>query len=136
MLYSISLILLVGMAASFLCRRLRLPGLLGMILTGIILGPHVLNQIDASILEISADLRKIALIIILTRAGLTLNIRDTVKVMILLSISFLLVTAEYRMATAITFSALIAVMFIGVSLQKYRGEAAEISCLPLPSLQL
>lgn len=80
MLLSIALILLIGMFAGWLCSKLRLPGLLGMIITGIILGPYVLNLIDASILNISSELRKMALIIILTRAGLTLNINDLKKV--------------------------------------------------------
>ena len=264
MLLSIALMLLFGMVTGWLCARLKLPSLFGMILTGIILGPCALNQIDGSILGISADLRKIALIIILTRAGLTLNLddlkkvgrtavfmcflpasfeiigmvllapkllgisvldaaimgavvaavspavivpkmiklmdegygtkkgipqlilagasvddifvivlfsafmglaqgermsimnfvnipvsiclgiglglgtgfllavyfrqihlRDTIKVIILLSISFIYVTLESQMSGSITFSALIAIMFMGISLQKYRGEAAK-----------
>lgn len=80
MLLSIALILLVGMFMGWICKKIRLPGLLGMLLTGIILGPYVLNLIDASILNISADLRKIALIIILTRAGLSLEVEDLKKV--------------------------------------------------------
>lgn len=80
MLISISFILLMGMILGFICKKLKLPSLLGMIITGVILGPHALNLIDASILNISADLRKIALIIILTRAGLTLNLNDLKKV--------------------------------------------------------
>ncbi len=80
MLISIALILLVGMFMGWLCKKIRLPGLLGMLFTGIILGPYVLNVIDDSILNISADLRKIALIIILTRAGLSLDIKDLKKV--------------------------------------------------------
>ncbi len=80
MLLSIALILLVGMLTGWLCSKLGLPSLFGMILTGIILGPHVLNGIDSSLLEISAELRKIALIIILTRAGLSLDIRDLKKI--------------------------------------------------------
>lgn len=80
MLLSIALIMLIGMASGYICRRLKLPGLLGMIITGIILGPYVLDLIDPSILNISADLRKIALIIILTRAGLTLDINDLKRV--------------------------------------------------------
>lgn len=263
MLLSIALIMLIGMASGYICRRLKLPGLLGMIITGIILGPYVLDLIDPSILNISADLRKIALIIILTRAGLTLDIndlkhvgrpailmcfvpatfelagmlllaprilgislldaaimgavvaavspavvvpkmiklidegygtkksipqlilagasvddvyvivlfstftglakgdrvsamsfinipvsvvlgialgiasgwllagyfekvhvRDTIKVIIVLSISFILVSAENALSTPITFSALIAVMFMGIALSRYRNEAA------------
>lgn len=80
MLLSISLILLVGMTAGWFCTKLKLPSLLGMIFTGILLGPYMLNCIDGSILNISPELRKIALIIILARAGLTLNIRDFKKV--------------------------------------------------------
>jgi NhaP-type Na+/H+ or K+/H+ antiporter len=80
MLLSMALIMLIGMASGYICRRLKLPGLLGMIITGIILGPYVLDLIDPSILNISADLRKIALIIILTRAGLTLDINDLKRV--------------------------------------------------------
>lgn len=80
MLLSISLMILVGMLAGWLCKKLRLPALLGMIATGIILGPYMLDLIDASILGISAELRRIALIIILTRAGLTLDLNDLKKV--------------------------------------------------------
>ncbi len=264
MLLSISLILIVGMSMGWICQKLKLPSLLGMLLTGIILGPYVLNLIDADILNISTQLRKIALIIILTRAGLGLDIsglkkigrpavmmcfvpasfellgmlllaprllgmslleaaimgavlaavspavvvprmvklidegygtqkgipqlilagasvddvyvivlfstftgimqgngvsvmsfvnipvsiflgiiigifvgyvlakffeiahiRDTAKVLIILSISFLLVTAEDALTTSITFSALIAIMFIGVGLQKYRAPVVK-----------
>lgn len=264
MLLSIALILVMGMGLGWLCKKVKLPSLIGMLATGIILGPYVLNVMDASILNISAELRKIALIIILTRAGLSLDIsglkklgrpavmmcfvpasfellgmlllgpkllglelieaailgavlaavspavvvprmvklmetgygtkegipqlilagasvddvyvivlfttflgitqgnsasvltfvnipvsvaggiviglaagwglakyfekfhiRDTAKVLIMLSLSFFLVVAEDALTTPITFSALIAIMFIGVSLQKYRGEAAK-----------
>lgn len=72
MLLSISLILLVGMSMSWICRKMKLPGLLGMLITGIVLGSYMLDLLDESILEISSELRKIALIIILTRAGLGL----------------------------------------------------------------
>ena len=264
MLLSVALILLCGMGMSWICKKLKLPGLLGMLLTGIVLGPYVLNLLGENLLNISSELRKMALIIILMRAGLGLDIsglkkigrpavmmcfvpatfellgmlvlaprllglsvleaailgsvlaavspavvvprmvrlmeegygtekgipqlilagasvddvyvivlfttfsgimqgksvsvmsflnipisiilgmiigllagwllaryfekvhiRDTVKVLILLSISFLLVVAEDHMTTAITFSALIAVMFLGVGLQKYREVAAK-----------
>ena len=80
MLLSISLMLLLGMFLGWICKKLKLPSLLGMMFTGVILGPYVLNLIDVSILNISADLRRIALIIILTRAGLTLDIHDLKKV--------------------------------------------------------
>nr|WP_330374886.1 cation:proton antiporter [Clostridioides difficile] len=74
------MIFLLGMASGGIFKRIKLPNLLGMLLTGIILGPYVLNLIDNSILDISSDLRKIALIIILTRAGLSLDINDLKKV--------------------------------------------------------
>lgn len=80
MLLSISLMLLLGMFLGWICKKLKLPSLLGMMFTGVILGPYVLNLIDVSILNISADLRRIALITILTRAGLTLEIHDLKKV--------------------------------------------------------
>lgn len=79
MLLSIALIMLAGMGFSLLCRKIKLPGLFGMVIAGILLGPYVLNLIDPSVLAISAQLRKIALIIILARAGLTLNISDLKK---------------------------------------------------------
>ena len=264
MLLSISLILVVGMSLGWICKKIKLPSLIGMLATGIILGPYVLNLLDESILGISAELRKIALVIILTRAGLGLDlsglkkigrpavlmcfvpasfellgmlllgpkllglslleaavmgavlaavspavvvprmvklmdegygvkegipqlilagasvddvyvivlfstfvgmlqgqkasiisfinipisivlgigigillglglslffkkvhIRDTVKVLIIMSISMLLVVAEDKLATPITFSSLIAVMFIGVGLQKKREDVAK-----------
>lgn len=80
MLKSIALIMLIGMSAGWVCRKVKLPGLLGMLFTGIILGAYVLNMLDSSILLVSADIRKIALVIILTRAGLTLNLEDLKKV--------------------------------------------------------
>lgn len=80
MLLSIALILLVGMSMGWLCRKMKLPGLLGMLSTGIVLGPYVLDLLDPSILGISAELRKIALIIILTRAGLGLDLSGLKKI--------------------------------------------------------
>lgn len=80
MLTSLALIFLLGMASGGIFKKIKLPSLLGMLLTGIILGPYVLNLIDNSILDISSDLRKIALIIILTRAGLSLDINNLKKV--------------------------------------------------------
>ncbi len=264
MLLSIALILLLGMFLGWIMKKIKLPALIGMLLTGILLGPAVFNLIDGSILNVSGELRKIALIIILTRAGLGLDmeglkkvgrpaalmcfvpatfellgmillgttllhltlleaailgavlaavspavvvprmvklmdegygtkegipqlilagasvddvyvivlfstftgmtqgsgidvwsfinipvsillgagvgaligylsarffekvhIRDTGKVIILLSISFLLVALEDALTTPITYSALIAIMFTGIGLQKYRGEVAK-----------
>lgn len=80
MLLSLTLILFCGFALGGIMQKLKLPALLGMMVTGIILGPFVLNLIDASILEISADLRQIALIVILIRAGLALDLKDLKKV--------------------------------------------------------
>lgn len=80
MLLSIAYILLLEMFTGWICKKLKLPSLLGMILTGMILGPYVLNLIDNSILNISSDLRRIALIIILMRAGLSLDLNDFKKV--------------------------------------------------------
>lgn len=263
MLLSIAFIMLVGSGLGWFCKKIKLPGLMGMLLTGILFGPYVLNLFDSSILLISSDIRKIALIIIITRAGLSLDIsglkrigrpailmcfvpasfelmgmillaprllgislleaaimgavlaavspavvvprmvrlieegygadknvpqlilagasvddvyvivlfttfigiiqgdgisiirfinipisivlgiviglfvgrilvifyekvhiRDTVKIMIMLSISFILVAIEDALNSQITFSALIAIMFMGVSLQKYRKEVS------------
>lgn len=76
MLTSLALIFLVGMGLGWLAGRLRLPALVGMILTGMILGPYALNLLDSSLLSISGDLRQLALVIILTRAGLSLNLDD------------------------------------------------------------
>lgn len=80
MLTSIAIILLMGLFMGSCFKKLRLPSLLGMIVTGIIISPHAFNLIDESILNISADLRQIALVVILTRAGLSLNISDLKKV--------------------------------------------------------
>ncbi|WP_418425127.1 cation:proton antiporter [Blautia sp.] len=80
MLLSISLILILGMFMGWICRKMKLPALLGMLITGIILGPYGLDLLDGSILGISAELRKIALIIILTRAGLGLDLSGLKKI--------------------------------------------------------
>ena len=80
MLTSLALIFLVGMGLGSVFTKLKLPSLLGMLITGVILGPYVLNLIDGSILTISTDLRQLALVIILTRAGLSLNLNDLKRV--------------------------------------------------------
>ena len=76
MLTSLAFIFLLGLILGALFTKLKLPSLLGMILTGIILGPYALNLLDNSILSISPSLRQLALVIILTRAGLAMNIED------------------------------------------------------------
>ena len=80
MFFSLAIILLFGLLLGGICKKLRLPSLIGMLAVGIIIGPYALNLIDRSILEISAQLRKIALIIILARAGLSLNVSELKKV--------------------------------------------------------
>lgn len=80
MLTSIALIILMGLSLAYIFNKLKLPRLVGMILTGIILGPYMLNVLDPTILSISSELRQIALVIILTRAGLALDIKDLKKV--------------------------------------------------------
>ena len=80
MLTSIAIILLLGLLVGWLFSKIKLPSLLGMIIVGIIISPHCLNLVDESILAISGDLRQIALVIILTRAGLSLNFSDLKKV--------------------------------------------------------
>ena len=79
MLASLALIFLVGLAMGAICGQLKLPRIIGMLITGIVLGPYVLDFLDPSILSISSELRKIALIIILLKAGLSLDIKDLKK---------------------------------------------------------
>lgn len=79
MLTSLSLIFLVGLAMGAICQRLKLPRIIGMLATGIVLGPYVLDMLDPSILSISSELRKMALIIILIKAGLSLDLSDLKK---------------------------------------------------------
>lgn len=80
MLTSLAFIFLVGISMATICQRLKLPRIIGMLITGIMLGPYVLDLLDPSILSISADLRQMALIIILLKAGLSLNLSDLKKV--------------------------------------------------------
>lgn len=80
MLTSLSLIFLIGLAMALICKKIRLPRIIGMLVTGIVLGPFVLDFLDPSILGISSELRQMALIIILIKAGLSLNISDLKKV--------------------------------------------------------
>ena len=80
MLTSLAFIFLVGLSMAAICQRLKLPRIIGMLITGIILGPYVLDLLDPSILSISAQLRQMALIIILLKAGLSLNLTDLKRV--------------------------------------------------------
>lgn len=76
MLTSLTLVFLAGLAAAAVCSAIKLPRIIGMLLVGIVLGPHILNVLDDSILSISSELRQMALIIILLKAGLSLNLSD------------------------------------------------------------
>lgn len=80
MLTSLALVFLLGLAAAALCSRIGLPRIIGMLFTGILIGPYVLNWLDDSILSISSELRQMALIIILIKAGLSLDLSDLKKV--------------------------------------------------------
>jgi len=80
MLFSLALIIIVGFTLSGIFNRIRIPGIIAMIITGILLGPYVLDCISQDILNISPDLREIALIVILLKAGLTLDLKDLKKV--------------------------------------------------------
>ena len=80
MLTSLALVFLVGLGFAAICQKIRLPRIIGMLITGILLGPYVFDLLDDSILGISADLRQMALVIILIKAGLSLNINDLKKV--------------------------------------------------------
>lgn len=80
MLTSLALIFLVGLAMASICQKLKLPRIIGMLFTGIVLGPYVLDWLSPSILSISAELRQLALIIILLKAGLSLDLSDLKKV--------------------------------------------------------
>ncbi len=80
MLTSLAVIFLVGLSAAFICKKIKLPRIIGMLVTGIVIGPFVLDFIDPLLLSISSELRQTALIIILIKAGLSLNISDLKKV--------------------------------------------------------
>lgn len=80
MLTSLSFIFLVGLLFAAICQMIKLPRIIGMLMTGILLGPFVLDYLDPSILNISSELRKMALVIILIKAGLSLNLKDLKKV--------------------------------------------------------
>lgn len=85
MLTSLAFIFLVGLSMAAICQKLKLPRIIGMLIAGIVLGPYVLNLLGPSILSISADLRQMALIIILLKAGLSLNLSDLKKLDVQLS---------------------------------------------------
>lgn len=80
MLTSLALIFLVGLSMAAICQKIKLPHIIGMLVTGIVLGPYVLDLLDPSILSISSELRQMALIIILLKAGLSLDLADLKKV--------------------------------------------------------
>ena len=80
MLTSLSFVFLLGLAMAALCQKFKIPRIIGMLVTGILLVPCVLNWLSESILGISSELRQMALIIILLKAGLSLNLADLKKV--------------------------------------------------------
>lgn len=80
MLTSLAFVFLVGLFMAAVCQKIRLPRIIGMLATGILLGPYALDLLDESILSVSADLRKLALIIILLKAGLSLDLKELKKV--------------------------------------------------------
>ena len=80
MLMSLCVIMLSGLLLAWICKKIRFPSLFGMIIAGIIIGPYALNLIDQSVLDVSSDIRRIALIVILIRAGLKLDLSDLKKV--------------------------------------------------------
>lgn len=80
MLTSFALIFLIGLSTAYICQKIKLPRIIGMLVTGIVLGPYVLDFLDPKILGISSELRQMALIIILVKAGLSLNLSDLKKV--------------------------------------------------------
>ena len=80
MLLSFALIFISGFALKGIFEKLKLPGLLGMLITGMLLGPHVLDLIAPEIINVSGDLREISMIFILVRVGITLDIKDLKKV--------------------------------------------------------
>lgn len=110
MLTSLALIFIVGMALAFIFEKLKLPRLIGMLLTGILLGPYVLNLLDSEILLVSGSLRELALVVILLKAGLSLNIEDLKKVgRPAIMLSFIPAILE------ITATVIFAPMFLGVT---------------------
>lgn len=80
MLLSIGMIILAGLLLGWIVSKIQLPRIIGMLLTGMLLGPYVLNVLDSSIIDMSGDLRKIALIIIIAKAGLSLDITDLKRI--------------------------------------------------------
>lgn len=76
MVSSLALLFLIGLAMAAVCEKLRLPRLVGLLATGVALGPYALRLLDPSILNVSSDLRQMALVIILIKAGLSLNLSD------------------------------------------------------------
>lgn len=115
MLTSLAFVFLVGAGFAAVCQRLRLPRIIGMLIAGILLGPHVLNLLDGSILAISADLRQMALVIILIKAGLSLSLPD-LKAIGRPAILMAFLPASFEIAAFVLFAPAV----LGIP----RGEAA------------
>lgn len=122
MLLSISLILIIGMFTGWLCQKIKLPNLLGMMQGESV---SVTNFINIPILIVLGIVSGLVIGIVLSYFFKNVHIRDTYKVLIILSVSFLLVVLEDSLTTPITFSALISIMFIGVGLQRKRKTVAK-----------
>ena len=120
MLFSLSLILIIGFSLSGILNRIKIPGLIGMIFTGVLLGPHMLDLISPEILGISADLREIALIVILVRAGLSIDMSE-VRTAGRPALLMCFVSATFEIA-AVTY---LAALLLGVSYI----EAAIMGCV-------
>ena len=80
MLFSLGLLFLVGLSMASLCEKIKCPRIIGMLICGVVLGPYVLDLFDPQLLNISTELRQIALVIILLRAGLSLDISQLKEV--------------------------------------------------------
>ena len=127
MLTSLALVFLVGLALAALCQKLKLPRIIGMLLVGILIGPYALGLLDPTILSISGDLRKLALMLILLRAGLSLDLGDLKRVGR---------PAVLMAFVPATFEVLAVVLFAPMILGVTRVEAAVMGAVLLIALAL
>ena len=111
MLLGLALIIIIGLLADYLFRLMRLPGLVGMLLGGVVVGPYLLDIIDPAFLQLSSEFRKIALIVILLRAGLSLHM-DQLKKVGKAAISLAIIPALFEIAGVM----LVAPALLGLSL--------------------
>lgn len=123
MLFSVSLILLVGLLFNRIFSRLRIPGLVGTIIAGFLLGPSIFNLIDGDILDIADDLMEMALILVLTNAGLSMDIKD-LKEVGKPAILMCFVLALFEILGAVIIGPIFLSLFI--------AEAALLGCILAP----